>query len=90
MAVNRRAILSVVVLVVLGVFVGIGFWYESRKVAPNQAEDSTAIAVTNGGDRGPGSLREAMFIAAAAKARTTISINVPKISLATALPPILN
>jgi len=90
MAVNRRAILSIVVLVVLGVFVGIGFWYESKKVAPNQAEDSTAIAVTNGDDRGPGSLREALFIAAAAKGRSTISINVPKVSLATALPPIVN
>jgi parallel beta-helix repeat protein len=90
MAVNRRAILSVVVLAVLGVFVGIGVWYESRKVAPNQAEDSTIIAVTNGDDRGPGSLREALFIAAAAKGHSTISINVPKISLATALPPIVN
>jgi parallel beta-helix repeat protein len=90
MAVNRRAVLSVVVLLLLGVFVGIGFWYESRKVAPNQAEDSAPIAVTNGGDRGPGSLREALFIAAAAKGHSTISISVPKITLATALPPLGN
>ncbi|HVF17726.1 MAG TPA: right-handed parallel beta-helix repeat-containing protein [Steroidobacteraceae bacterium] len=90
MAVNRRAVLSIVVLALLGVFVGIGVWYESRKVAPNQAEVSAAIAVTNGEDRGAGSLREALFIAAAAKGRTTISINVPKITLATTLPPIIN
>jgi parallel beta-helix repeat protein len=90
MAVNRRAMLSVVVLMLLGVFVGIGFWYESRKVAPSQAQVSAPIAVTNGDDRGAGSLREALFIAAAAKDRSTISINVPKITLATALPPIVN
>jgi parallel beta-helix repeat protein len=90
MAVNRRAVLSIVVLLLLGVFVGIGFWYESRKVVPSQAEDSATIAVTNGGDRGPGSLREALFIAAAAKGGSTISIKVPKITLATALPPLVN
>jgi parallel beta-helix repeat protein len=90
MAVNRRAVLSIVVLVLLGVFVGIGFWYESRKVVPNQAADSAPIEVTNGGDRGPGSLREALFIAAAAKGRSTIRITVPKVTLATVLPPIVN
>ena len=90
MAIDRRALLSALVLVLLGVFVGIGVWYESRKAAPSQADDSTVIAVTNGDDRGAGSLREALFIAAAAKGRSTISINVPSIALATALPPIVN
>jgi parallel beta-helix repeat protein len=90
MAVSRRTALSILVLAVLGVFVGIGVWYESRKVAPDRAEDSAPIAVTNGDDRGPGSLREALFIAAAAKSRSTISIDVPRITLSTALPPIGN
>lgn len=90
MAVSRRAVLSLVVLVVLGVFVGIGLWYESRQVAPSEASDAAVIAVTNAADRGAGSLREALFIAAAAKGRSTISIRVPKITLATALPPIVN
>ena len=56
-----------VVLVLLGVFVAIGFWYQSRQVAPSEADDSAAIDVTNGADRGAGSLREALFIAAAAE-----------------------
>ena len=90
MAVNRRAVVSIVVLALLGIFVGIGVWYESRKAVPSQADETAAIAVTNGDDRGPGSLREALFIAAAAKGRSTISIDVPKITLATALPPVIN
>jgi len=90
MAVSRRATLSLVVLALLGVFVGIGFWYDARKAAPSQAEDAAVIAVTNSGDRGAGSLREALFIAAAAKGRSTISIQVPKVEIATALPPIVN
>jgi parallel beta-helix repeat protein len=90
MAVSRRSILSGVVLLLLGVFVAIGFWYESRQVEPSQADDTAAIVVTNGADRGAGSLREALFIAAAAKGRSTISLRVPKIILTTALPPLLN
>jgi parallel beta-helix repeat protein len=90
MSVNRRAALSIVVLLVLGVFVGIGYWYESRQAAPRQAEDTAAIAVTSGDDHGDGTLREALFIAAAAKGGTTISIRVPKITLETALPPVVN
>lgn len=90
MAVNRRAVLSIVVIALLGIFVGIGFWYESRQAAPAQAVNSAAIEVINGEDRGAGSLREALFIAAAAKGRSTISIKVPKVTLSTALPPIVN
>lgn len=90
MVASRRAILSVVVLLVLGVFVGIGFWQKSQRVAPSESEVTAAIAVTSGADRGAGSLREALFIAAAAKGGSTIAIRVPKISLATALPPIVN
>jgi hypothetical protein len=90
MAVSRRALLSLVVLVLLGVFVAIGFWYDSRKVAPRQSDEAAVIAVTKSADRGAGSLREALFIAAAAKGRSTISIQVPRITIATALPPIVN
>jgi parallel beta-helix repeat protein len=90
MAVSRRTVLSAVVLVLLGVFVAIGFWYQTRQVAPSEAADTAAIAVTNGADRGAGSLREALFIAAAAKGPSTISVRAPKVTLATALPPIVN
>lgn len=90
MAISRRSTISIVVFVLLGVFVALGYWYESRKVQPGQAANSPAVSVTNGGDRGPGSLREALFIAAAADGEVTISMRVPKITLATALPPLAN
>jgi parallel beta-helix repeat protein len=79
----------VAVLLVLGIFVGIGYWYESQQKAPSQAGDAATIAVTSGADRGAGTLREALFIAAAAKGPSTISLRAPTITLATALPPIV-
>jgi parallel beta-helix repeat protein len=46
--------------------------------------------VTNAGDRGPGTLREAIFLIAGATGPTTISIEVPTIKLETALPAFVN
>lgn len=88
MRVSRRSVVSIIVFALLGVFASLGYWYQSRQVAPGQASDSAAVNVTNGGDRGPGTLREALFIAAAAHGEATISIRVPKITLATPLPPV--
>lgn len=90
MGVSRRSAISIGVFALIGVFVVLGLWYQSRKVTPGQADDSAAINVTNADDRGPGSLREALFIAAAADGEVTISVRVPKITLATPLPPLVN
>ena len=90
MQISRRSAISMGVFAVLGVFVLLGLWYESRQVKPGQPANSTAVNVTNGGDRGPGTLREALFIAAAAQGEATISVRVPKITLATALPPLVS
>ena len=90
MAISRRSAVSLGVFVVLAVFVALGFWFESRQVKPGQVADSAAINVTSGDDRGPGSLREALFIAAAADGESTVSVRVPKITLATALPPLVS
>ncbi len=87
---SRRSAISVAVFALLIVFVALGFWYESRQVAPGQASDSAPVEVTNGSDRGPGSLREALFIAASADGEVTISVQVPKIELASTLPPLAN
>jgi parallel beta-helix repeat protein len=46
--------------------------------------------VTNAGDRGPGTLREALFLVAGASGPTSISIEVPTIKLETALPAFVN
>ena len=90
MTISRRSAVSIGVFALLGVFVALGFWYESRQVKPGEVADSAAINVTSGDDRGPGTLREALFIAAAAQGEATISVRVPKITLATTLPPLVS
>ncbi len=90
MKISRRSAVSIGVFALLGVFVLLGLWYESRQVKPGEVADSAAINVTSGDDRGPGTLREALFIAAAAQGEATISVRVPKITLATTLPPLVS
>lgn len=90
MKISRRSAVSIGVFALLGVFVALGLWYESRQAEPGQAADSTAINVTSGNDRGPGTLREALFIAASAQGQATITVRVPKITLATVLPPLVS
>jgi parallel beta-helix repeat protein len=90
MPLSRRSTISIVVFVLLAVFVGLGYWYESHKVTPGQTANTTTINVTTGNDRGPGSLREAIFKATAATNEVTITLQVPKVTLATALPPFVN
>lgn len=90
MPVSRRSVISIAVFAIVGVFVALGIWYESREAAPGQASDTAIVEVTNGDDRGAGSLREALFIAAAAEGPVTISIQVPKITIASTLPPLAN
>jgi parallel beta-helix repeat protein len=48
------------------------------------------VHVTNAGDRGPGTLREALFLVAGANGPSSISIEVPAINLETALPAFVN
>jgi parallel beta-helix repeat protein len=91
MAIERRSIVAAGVFVLLGVLVAGGHWYETHRARPQRAADkSVLVHVTNAGDRGPGTLREALFIAAAGTGSSTISIEVPKIDLETALPALVN
>jgi parallel beta-helix repeat protein len=90
MRISRRSALAVGVFVLLAIFVILGRWYEAKRSMPDQSTSSVAVNVTNGGDRGPGTLREALFIVAAADGRATISIQVRRIAVETALPPIVN
>jgi parallel beta-helix repeat protein len=87
-----RAVLAVCLLLVLGGIVAGARWYDlqrAKRPAPS-TEKSVVAHVTNAGDRGPGSLREAIFLAAGATGPTTISIEVPTIKLETALPAFVN
>jgi parallel beta-helix repeat protein len=92
MATGRRSIVAVGVVVVLAVVVAAGHWYETKRGAQTSPSTATAttIHVTNAGDRGPGTLREALFIVAGATAPSTISVEVPNIRVETALPALVN
>jgi len=79
------------VFVVLGIIVASGRWYEAQHVRPQAiAAKHVLVHVTNAGDRGPGTLREALFIVAATNGPADISIDVPRIDVETALPALVN
>jgi parallel beta-helix repeat protein len=86
---GRRFTIAIAVLVVLAAGVGVARWYQSSTAAPGPAAEGVMAIVSNGNDRGPGSLREALFVVASAKEAATISIQTRKIALETALPPIV-
>lgn len=87
-----RSILAVALLLALGAMVAAGRWYDlqrAKRPAPS-TQKSVMAHVTNEGDRGPGTLREAIFLIAGATGPTTISIEVPTIKLETTLPAFVN
>src|SRR5688572_22263180 len=86
---GRRIGIAIGVLVVLAILVGVGRWYQLTHAAPGPSTAGVTAIVSNGNDRGPGSLREALFVVASAKQPAAISIQVPNIVLETALPPII-
>ncbi|MDB6044642.1 MAG: hypothetical protein JWM63_3193 [Gammaproteobacteria bacterium] len=91
MAIGRRSIVAVGVFVVLAGLVALGHWYETRRVQPQgSTAKAVLVHVTNAADRGPGTLREALFVVAGAAGPTTISIEVAQINLETALPAFVN
>jgi len=87
---SGRSILAIAVFLgIVGLIVG-GRSYEARRAASESFSNTTAVSVTNGADRGAGTLREALFLVATAPGPAHITLEVPKISLLTALPPIVN
>lgn len=91
MAVKGRSVIGIGLFVMLCGLVAIAHWYGTQRApAAGAAQKIAVVHVTNPGDRGPGTLREAMFIVAGATGPSSISIEVPKITLETALPPLVN
>ena len=86
---GSRIGVAVGVLVVLGAVAGAGWWYQHTHAVTAPREREVTAIVSNGNDRGPGSLREALFVVASAKESATISIQTQHIALETALPPIV-
>jgi parallel beta-helix repeat protein len=90
MSTSRRITFAVVVFFLLAGAAFAAYWYQTSRPTPAPATNGVVVNVTQAGDRGPGTLREALFIAASAEGKTTVSITVPKIVLASALPPLVN
>jgi hypothetical protein len=90
MAFRRRSIVSVAVLLMLAGFVILAHWYAQRHTTPMLHPAMLTLNVTQGADRGPGSLREALFAADTANSAANIVIGVNRVELESALPPIVN
>ncbi|HEY2675699.1 MAG TPA: right-handed parallel beta-helix repeat-containing protein [Steroidobacteraceae bacterium] len=92
MAIKGRSILGLCVFLTLAGVVGFASWYDTQRVSQPSAVMYKAVLarVTNSADRGPGTLREALFLVAGATGPASIAIEVPSIRLETALPPFVN
>lgn len=76
------------ILVALGALAGLGKFVESARDA-DDAGFPREIAVTSSLDRGPGSLRTALFMAMRAPHPVTIRIEAPRIDVEVPLPPVV-
>jgi len=90
MVMGRRSAVAIGVFVLLGGVVVLGRWYDRQRSQPRAIEKAVTVHVTNGGDRGPGTLREALFIVAGATSPTTVALEIPSVKLETALPAMVN
>ena len=88
-SVDRRLAGAAAFFLGLVLFAVLAFSYDATRSNPVQpAQATSTLSVTSTADQGPGSLREALFVAAAADARTTIVVQVDRIEIATPLPPL--
>jgi hypothetical protein len=89
---NQRIALAAGTFLLLGVLAVLGWSYHSRQVAPGQgqAAGTLTVNVTSANDLGPGTLREALFIVAAATGKANVLIKTKSVTLKTALPPLMN
>jgi len=90
-SVDRRLVGAAAFFLGLVLLAVLAFRYDATRsnpvLQPVQQTTST-LSVTSPADQGPGSLREALFVAAATDARTTIVVQVDRIEIATPLPPL--
>jgi hypothetical protein len=87
---NKRIALAAGTFLLLGVLALLGWSYHSRQGAPGRAAGTLTVNVTSPNDLGPGTLREALFIVAAATGKANVVIKTKSITLKTALPPLMN
>ncbi len=81
----RRVVFAALCAVVL-----IGVLIRGRAMLVYTTAEMTTSRVVHGDDRGPGSFREALFIADSARGHAEILIDAAKIEVKTPLPPLVN
>jgi Right handed beta helix region len=77
-------------VLVVAVLALVSWSYRSGHPQAGAGSADVTVSVTSPDDLGPSSLREALFIAASAKGRASVLIVTRKITLKTALPPLMN
>lgn len=88
---NAKQQVSIAIITVLLIgAVALVSWSMRPAPSPAAASDELNVKVTSPEDLGPGSLREALYIAASAKGRATVWIMPRKLTVKTALPPLMN
>jgi len=90
MSTNQRIAVAVGVFLLLAVLAVFGGWHGGRQPTSSPPDRAVTVSVTSAEDRGPGTLREALFIVAAANGKATVSVKTKTIALKTALPPVVN
>lgn len=90
MRIRQRAAISIAVVVLLSALVVLARIYGPRRAAAALRPQQLLVNVVTGADRGAGSLREALFMGDAAPGPARIVVHVRRITLDSALPPIVN
>ncbi|HEX9473218.1 MAG TPA: right-handed parallel beta-helix repeat-containing protein [Steroidobacteraceae bacterium] len=85
---DKRIAVALGLFLLLGVLALVGRSHYSAPAA--SGADALSVNVTSPEDLGPGSLREALFIVAAATGKANVLIKTRRIVLRTALPPLTN
>jgi hypothetical protein len=85
---DMRIAVALGLFLLLGVLVLVGRTHYSSPAA--SGADALSVNVTSPEDLGPGTLREALFIVAAASGKANVLIKTRRIVLRTALPPLMN
>ncbi|MEQ8207827.1 MAG: right-handed parallel beta-helix repeat-containing protein [Woeseia sp.] len=80
--------LPLVILGVLGLLAGLGRFLETSETESQFGVVPATIVVDNGADRGPGTLRNALFMAMRAQHHVAIELRIPQVDLQISLPPV--
>ena len=87
---KQQTAVAVATVLLVAVVALVSWSYRSRHPLAGTGSGEVTVSVTSPDDMGPNSLREALFVAASAKGRASVLILTRKVTLKTALPPLMN